>query len=130
MTFQRHRVRGNETLQGISIKYGVTIEEIKRINKIWNDNDIYTTKVLVIPVVVGFEDCQMAVEDCLDKMMKPKKDQLKIEIKASAPCNNVFPDTTSQYVHSMGDPMILYGKKSECPGFIEWIKSSWNKGIN
>ncbi|XP_041459489.1 lysM and putative peptidoglycan-binding domain-containing protein 2-like isoform X1 [Lytechinus variegatus] len=48
-TFIQHDIQPGETLQGISIKYAVPVEQIKRANKLFN-NDIFMRKSLSIPV--------------------------------------------------------------------------------
>lgn len=46
-----HRVTDSDTLQGIALKYGVTMEQIKRANKLFNNDCIFLKSVLNIPVV-------------------------------------------------------------------------------
>lgn len=48
-TYIQHEIQPGETLQGISIKYAVPVEQIKRANKLFN-NDIFMRKSLSIPV--------------------------------------------------------------------------------
>ncbi|KAJ8417054.1 hypothetical protein AAFF_G00282810 [Aldrovandia affinis] len=46
-----HRVTDQDTLQGISLKYGVTMEHIKRANKLFGNDCIFLRNSLNIPVV-------------------------------------------------------------------------------
>lgn len=46
-----HRVRAGDTLQGIALKYGVTMEQIKRANKLFTNDCIFLKKTLNIPVI-------------------------------------------------------------------------------
>ncbi|XP_004066958.1 lysM and putative peptidoglycan-binding domain-containing protein 2 [Oryzias latipes] len=46
-----HRVTDSDTLQGIALKYGVTMEQIKRANKLFNNDCIFLRNSLNIPVV-------------------------------------------------------------------------------
>ncbi|XP_062947977.1 lysM and putative peptidoglycan-binding domain-containing protein 2 [Cynocephalus volans] len=46
-----HRVRAGDTLQGIALKYGVTMEQIKRANKLFTNDCIFLRKILNIPVI-------------------------------------------------------------------------------
>ncbi|XP_024423061.2 lysM and putative peptidoglycan-binding domain-containing protein 2 isoform X2 [Desmodus rotundus] len=46
-----HRVRASDTLQGIALKYGVTMEQIKRANKLFTNDCIFLKKTLNIPVI-------------------------------------------------------------------------------
>ncbi|XP_066269904.1 lysM and putative peptidoglycan-binding domain-containing protein 2-like [Branchiostoma lanceolatum] len=45
-----HQVSPNETLQGISLKYGVTMEQIRRANKLYTNDSLFLRKTLNIPV--------------------------------------------------------------------------------
>lgn len=46
----KHTVSPEETLQGIALRYGVTMEQIKRVNKIWTNDSLFSHKTLDIPV--------------------------------------------------------------------------------
>ncbi|XP_040825392.1 lysM and putative peptidoglycan-binding domain-containing protein 2 [Ochotona curzoniae] len=46
-----HRVRAGDTLQGIALKYGVTMEQIKRANKLFTNDCIFLKKTLNIPII-------------------------------------------------------------------------------
>ncbi|KAL4613334.1 lysM and putative peptidoglycan-binding domain-containing protein 2 [Arapaima gigas] len=46
-----HRVTASDTLQGIALKYGVTMEHIKRANKLFSNDCIFLRTTLSIPVV-------------------------------------------------------------------------------
>ncbi|XP_006831706.1 PREDICTED: lysM and putative peptidoglycan-binding domain-containing protein 2 [Chrysochloris asiatica] len=46
-----HRVCAGDTLQGIALKYGVTMEQIKRANKLFTNDCIFLKKTLNIPVI-------------------------------------------------------------------------------
>ncbi|XP_035670869.1 lysM and putative peptidoglycan-binding domain-containing protein 2-like [Branchiostoma floridae] len=45
-----HQVSPNDTLQGISLKYGVTMEQIRRANKLYTNDSLFLRKTLNIPV--------------------------------------------------------------------------------
>ncbi|XP_029354933.1 lysM and putative peptidoglycan-binding domain-containing protein 2 [Echeneis naucrates] len=49
--FIEHRVTDTDTLQGIALKYGVTMEQIKRANKLFSNDCIFLRNSLNIPVV-------------------------------------------------------------------------------
>ncbi|XP_029934999.1 lysM and putative peptidoglycan-binding domain-containing protein 2 [Myripristis murdjan] len=49
--FVEHRVTDSDTLQGIALKYGVTMEQIKRANKLFSNDCIFLRNSLNIPVV-------------------------------------------------------------------------------
>ncbi|XP_015198353.1 lysM and putative peptidoglycan-binding domain-containing protein 2 [Lepisosteus oculatus] len=45
-----HRVTASDTLQGIALRYGVTMEQIKRANKLFSNDCIFLRTTLSIPV--------------------------------------------------------------------------------
>uniref|UniRef100_A0A0K0ET62 LysM domain-containing protein n=1 Tax=Strongyloides stercoralis TaxID=6248 RepID=A0A0K0ET62_STRER len=45
-----HEIKFNETLQSICLKYECDISEVKRINKLWRNEDLFTRKSIKIPV--------------------------------------------------------------------------------
>ncbi|XP_068175096.1 lysM and putative peptidoglycan-binding domain-containing protein 2 [Antennarius striatus] len=45
-----HRVTDSDTLQGIALKYSVTMEQIKRANKLFSNDCIFLKSILSIPV--------------------------------------------------------------------------------
>lgn len=49
--FVEHRVSDSDTLQGIALKYGVTMEQIKRANKLFGNDCIFLRASLSIPVL-------------------------------------------------------------------------------
>ncbi|XP_019359764.1 PREDICTED: lysM and putative peptidoglycan-binding domain-containing protein 2 isoform X3 [Gavialis gangeticus] len=49
--YVEHRLRAGDTLQGIALKYGVTMEQIKRANKLFTNDCIFLRKTLNIPVI-------------------------------------------------------------------------------
>ncbi|KAF7656622.1 hypothetical protein LDENG_00038650 [Lucifuga dentata] len=49
--FIEHRVTDSDTLQGIALKYGVTMEQIKRANKLFSNDCIFLRNSLSIPVL-------------------------------------------------------------------------------
>ncbi|XP_062998258.1 lysM and putative peptidoglycan-binding domain-containing protein 2 [Elgaria multicarinata webbii] len=49
--YLEHRLSPSDTLQGIALKYGVTMEQIKRANKLFTNDCIFLRKTLNIPVI-------------------------------------------------------------------------------
>ncbi|XP_077454411.1 lysM and putative peptidoglycan-binding domain-containing protein 1 isoform X2 [Stigmatopora argus] len=45
-----HRTQPGETIQGLALKYGVTTEQIKRVNCLYTNDSIFLKKFLSIPV--------------------------------------------------------------------------------
>ncbi|KAI5611373.1 lysM and putative peptidoglycan-binding domain-containing protein 2 [Silurus asotus] len=48
--YVEHRVTDGDTLQGIALKYGVTMEQIKRANKLFSNDCIFLRHSLNIPI--------------------------------------------------------------------------------
>ncbi|XP_052000767.1 lysM and putative peptidoglycan-binding domain-containing protein 1-like [Xyrauchen texanus] len=46
-----HNVQPGETLQGLSLKYGVSMEQIKRANRLYTNDSIFLKESLFIPVL-------------------------------------------------------------------------------
>ncbi|KAM9124467.1 lysM and putative peptidoglycan-binding domain-containing protein 2 [Pangshura tecta] len=49
--YLEHRLSAGDTLPGIALKYGVTMEQIKRANKLFTNDCIFLRKTLNIPVI-------------------------------------------------------------------------------
>ncbi|KAF2892476.1 hypothetical protein ILUMI_13695 [Ignelater luminosus] len=48
--FIKHIVSSSDTLQGIALKYGVTMEQIRRSNRLWASDSLFLREYLIIPV--------------------------------------------------------------------------------
>ncbi|XP_043277060.1 lysM and putative peptidoglycan-binding domain-containing protein 2 [Venturia canescens] len=46
----KHIVSKCDTLQGIALKYGVTTEQIRRINRLWASDSLFLREYLLVPV--------------------------------------------------------------------------------
>jgi len=44
-----HPISSADTLEGIAVKYGVQLSELKRVNKLWTKGDMFARKYLIIP---------------------------------------------------------------------------------
>ncbi|XP_075763697.1 lysM and putative peptidoglycan-binding domain-containing protein 1 [Pelodiscus sinensis] len=51
-----HRLEPGDTLQGLALKYGVTMEQIKRANRLYTSDSIFLKTTLHIPVLVEPEE--------------------------------------------------------------------------
>ncbi|XP_061573539.1 lysM and putative peptidoglycan-binding domain-containing protein 1 [Cololabis saira] len=64
----QHQLQPGETLQGLSLKYGVSMEQIKRANRLYTNDSIFLKKSLSIPVMSDLDGCSNGVdlseEDC------------------------------------------------------------------
>nr|XP_020509651.1 lysM and putative peptidoglycan-binding domain-containing protein 1 [Labrus bergylta] len=52
-----HKLQPGETLQGLALKYGVSMEQIKRANRLYTNDSIFLKKSLSIPVLSDFNHC-------------------------------------------------------------------------
>ncbi|XP_013873169.1 lysM and putative peptidoglycan-binding domain-containing protein 1 [Austrofundulus limnaeus] len=59
--FIEHTVQPGETLQGLAVKYGVSMEQIKRANRLYTNDSIFLKKSLSIPVPSDLDDFRNAV---------------------------------------------------------------------
>ncbi|XP_063705108.1 lysM and putative peptidoglycan-binding domain-containing protein 2 [Culicoides brevitarsis] len=50
ISYVRHEIQQNDTLQGIALKYGVSMEQIKRTNRLLTTDTIFLRQYLMIPV--------------------------------------------------------------------------------
>lgn len=51
-----HIIKPGETLQGLALKYGVSMEQIKRANRLYTNDSIFLKKSLSIPVMADLDD--------------------------------------------------------------------------
>ncbi|XP_029306640.1 lysM and putative peptidoglycan-binding domain-containing protein 1 [Cottoperca gobio] len=59
-----HNIQPGETLQGLALKYGVSMEQIKRANRLYTNDSIFLKRSLSIPVVSDF--CSNGVDSVED----------------------------------------------------------------
>jgi len=48
--FVMHIVNDGDTLEGLSVKYGVPVNDIKQANKLWSQRDLFSRRSIVIPI--------------------------------------------------------------------------------
>ncbi|KAK2152077.1 hypothetical protein LSH36_340g02022 [Paralvinella palmiformis] len=48
----KHYVQPGETIQGIALKHGVTVEQIKRASNMWTNDSLFLREFLLIPIDV------------------------------------------------------------------------------
>ncbi|XP_069031076.1 lysM and putative peptidoglycan-binding domain-containing protein 1 [Embiotoca jacksoni] len=59
-----HTIQPGETLQGLALKYGVSMEQIKRANRLYTNDSIFLKKSLSIPVLADYSNgVDLAGED-------------------------------------------------------------------
>ncbi|CAL1537107.1 unnamed protein product [Lymnaea stagnalis] len=55
--FISRKVNRTDTLMGIALKYGVTVGELKKENKLWNNDHLFLREELLIPLTPENENC-------------------------------------------------------------------------
>ncbi|XP_022303791.2 lysM and putative peptidoglycan-binding domain-containing protein 1-like isoform X1 [Crassostrea virginica] len=60
----KHKVCQSDTLMGIALKYGSTVEQIKRENQLWTNDSLFLREYLLIPIACENEhdlpkDCEI-----------------------------------------------------------------------
>jgi len=50
-TVQRHVIAKTDTLAGIAMRYGSSVEAIKKLNRLWAERDMFSRSSLLVPVV-------------------------------------------------------------------------------
>lgn len=58
----KHQVQPGDTLQGLALKYGVSMEQIKRANRLYTNDSIFLKKSLSIPVLTDPDSPNNGVE--------------------------------------------------------------------
>nr|2DJP_A Chain A, Hypothetical protein SB145 [Homo sapiens] len=51
-----HQLEPGDTLAGLALKYGVTMEQIKRANRLYTNDSIFLKKTLYIPILTEPRD--------------------------------------------------------------------------
>lgn len=74
-----HHLQPGDTLAGLALKYGVTMEQIKRTNRLYTNDSIFLKKTLYIPVLTEprdlFNDLDSEEEEDGEKAVRPSKDE-------------------------------------------------------
>ncbi|XP_066992918.1 lysM and putative peptidoglycan-binding domain-containing protein 2 [Anabrus simplex] len=94
--FIKHVISEGDTLQGIALKYGVTMEQIRRVNRLWASDSLFLREMLLIPVP-------------LDLAMNSSNNQLLFDVNS---------------VHSPGTPDSSQEEESSISDFLVKIDTS------
>jgi len=67
VTYKKHAIGSSDTLQGIALKYSVSTEELRRINKLYSSDSLFLRTFLLIPIETAKapvkEDCSKSRAD-------------------------------------------------------------------
>eukprot|EP01100_Stratorugosa_tubuloviscum_P000828 TRINITY_DN1185_c3_g2_i1.p1 TRINITY_DN1185_c3_g2~~TRINITY_DN1185_c3_g2_i1.p1 ORF type:complete len:170 (-),score=71.92 TRINITY_DN1185_c3_g2_i1:48-485(-) len=83
--FVKHQVMATDTLTGIALKYGVTIDEIKKTNKLFT-NDVCVRKVIYVRI--GREDKLNLREIVIESSETQLKRKLVKQFKMKTNCTD------------------------------------------
>ncbi|XP_021449570.2 lysM and putative peptidoglycan-binding domain-containing protein 1 [Oncorhynchus mykiss] len=85
-----HQVQPGETLQGLALKYGVSMEQIKRANRLYTNDSIFLKKYLSIPVLSDYNsDANIGVDVTEEDSGKVKDSISKnVSTQNGKPVNN------------------------------------------
>ncbi|XP_066936043.1 lysM and putative peptidoglycan-binding domain-containing protein 1-like [Clytia hemisphaerica] len=78
----KHQLQPTDTLQGLAIKYGVTVEKLKRLNKLWSNESMMAKDFILIP----FQD---KIHKDMNECAKKSKDITEMYVKPDAPLHEV-----------------------------------------
>ncbi|XP_034288567.1 lysM and putative peptidoglycan-binding domain-containing protein 2 [Pantherophis guttatus] len=89
--YVEHRLSPGDTLPGLALKYGVTMEQIKRANKLFTNDCIFLRKTLNIPVILEkallFNGCNSleSPEDDTDNPTSCEESPMTVQEDNSSP---------------------------------------------
>lgn len=73
-----HQLKPGDTLAGLALKYGVTMEQIKRTNRLYTNDSIFLKKTLYIPILTEprdlFNGLDSEEENDGEEEVRPRKD--------------------------------------------------------
>ncbi|XP_028645662.1 lysM and putative peptidoglycan-binding domain-containing protein 1 [Grammomys surdaster] len=75
-----HQLEPGDTLAGLALKYGVTMEQIKRTNRLYTNDSIFLKKTLYIPILTEprdlFNGLDSEEENDGEEEVRPSKDEI------------------------------------------------------
>lgn len=86
----KHTVCPTDTLQGIALKYGVTTEQIRRINRLWASDSLFLREHLLIPVSI---DSPASV--CNDELVASEEHNIPPNISSPSSISSSIGDESS-----------------------------------
>ncbi|EPY79592.1 lysM and putative peptidoglycan-binding domain-containing protein 1-like isoform 1 [Camelus ferus] len=79
-----HQLAPGDTLAGLALKYGVTMEQIKRANRLYTNDSIFLKKTLYIPILTEPRDLFNGLDSEEEKDGEEKLDsQISLSKKAA-----------------------------------------------
>lgn len=86
----KHTVCPTDTLQGIALKYGVTTEQIRRINRLWASDSLFLREHLLIPV-----SADSPASTCNDELVASEEHDIHPNISSPSSISSSTGDESS-----------------------------------
>ena len=86
----KHKLKPGETLQAISLRYGIPVENIKRANRLWSNDLAFIKEILLVPM-------------SREKLIELKLDEIITETSDEDINNNNCTSTTNNLAISKND---------------------------
>lgn len=116
----KHRLKQGETLQGISLKYGVPIELIKRANKLWSNDLAFVKDILIVPIdKTRLKDMNLEEQDVVDS------EQINAKVDTSEQSNGgtYFKDYLNKFDSIISESKLKLKTLETCPN-MNGLKNS------
>ncbi|KAK1329063.1 LOW QUALITY PROTEIN: hypothetical protein QTO34_011240 [Cnephaeus nilssonii] len=91
-----HQLAPGDTLAGLALKYGVTMEQIKRANRLYTNDSIFLKKTLYIPILTEPRDLFNGLDSEKRKMERKRCSQRKKQETGSGRANGEVLSTPGQ----------------------------------
>ncbi|KAL3884388.1 hypothetical protein ACJMK2_024530 [Sinanodonta woodiana] len=100
-SFVKHPIKQDDTLMGIALRYGSTVELIKRENKLWTNDSLFLKEFLLIPIT---NENSNLITDDWEIVTAENKSRSNSEITSStedkkAPVQNDSPEKIARNTH-------------------------------
>ncbi|KAJ2027052.1 hypothetical protein IWW57_002783, partial [Coemansia sp. S610] len=77
----RHQVRADDTIEGISVQYGIQISHLKRLNRIWRSSEIAVRDHLYIPLRMCSPTYSIAYIEFVNRIHSEADNGAKVELR-------------------------------------------------
>ncbi|XP_029959715.1 lysM and putative peptidoglycan-binding domain-containing protein 1 [Salarias fasciatus] len=112
-----HTIQPGETLPGLALKYGVSMEEIKRANRLYTNDSIFLKKSLLIPVLSDLDGCSngadLTEEDCDEARLQNGSSSVRKQEEGEGPASS---DLTPVDFLKRLDDLISQSKQAAVKG--------------
>ncbi|XP_028984722.1 lysM and putative peptidoglycan-binding domain-containing protein 1 [Betta splendens] len=113
-----HKLQPGETLQGLALKYGVSMEQIKRANRLYTNESIFLKSTLLIPVLSDFKDSNNGMDLAAGDNIKDDPAYIGSE-KKKDDGQEVLSDLTPVDFLKRLDDLITHSKQAAVKGCKE-----------